>query len=536
MNTLANQTASESAVEKREHTPGRTAADRRREVAMSIDLRPYQSDLVDNTRLSLARGNRRVVAYLPTGGGKMRIAAAIICSARAKARKVVFIANRKQLVQQTSTVLYGLGIEHGILQADNTRKLDARVLVASIDTVHLRRLPHDISLIIIDECHAVAGSAKFKQIMFKRSLVPVIGLTATPFAAGMARHYDELDGALFQDLVIGATVAGLIADGYLVDCDIYAPSEPDLKGVRSSKGIDGETDYCPVDLAQAVDKPSLIGDIRDHWFRLAKHKPTVVFATNVPHSKHIVETFQAAGVAAEHIDYRMSDDDRAAILARFASGATTVLSNCALLSEGWDCPTAEVMILARPTRSLTRYIQMAGRVLRPAPGKERALLLDHSGSTARLGHPCDDLPLALDDGRPRESGSKSAERLESLPKKCAKCSFMKPAKVHQCPACGFAPERQNEVQTVPGTLVKQARRKPMTTDVKQHVYSQLLYLQQKHGYRQGWVANQYRSIFDVWPSGLEKVTATPTQEVLNKVRANQIAYARRREKNHGTGH
>jgi DNA repair protein RadD len=222
---------------------------------------------------------------------------------------------------------------------------------------------------------------------------------------------------LFEDLVIGATVADLIADDYLVDCDIYAPSEPDMKGVRSSKSIDGETDFRQSDLAKAVDKPSLIGDIRDHWFRLARGKQTAVFATDIAHSKHIVETFQAADVTAEHIDYRMTDDERAAILERFANGATTVLSNCALLSEGWDCPTAEVMVLARPTRSLIRYIQMAGRVLRPAPGKERALLLDHSGSTARLGHPCDDLPLALDDGKPRTSGSKSTERRESLPTK-----------------------------------------------------------------------------------------------------------------------
>lgn len=496
---------------------------------MSIDLRPYQSNLVDNTRLSLAGGNRRVVAYLPTGGGKTRTAAAIICRALAKGRKVVFVANRKQLVLQTSGVLHGLGIAHGILQADNTRNLDARVLVASIDTVHLRGLPDDISLIIIDECHSVAGSAKLKQIMFSRNLVPVIGLTATPFAAGMGKHYDKLGGALFEDLVIGATVPDLIADGHLVDCDIYAPSDPDLKGVRSSKGIDGETDFCQSDLAKAVDKPSLIGDIRDHWFRLAKDKQTVVFATDIPHSKHIVETFQAAGVAAEHIDYRMDDDERAAILERFANGATTVLSNCALLSEGWDCPTAEVMILARPTRSLIRYIQMVGRVLRPAPGKERALLLDHSGSTARLGHPCDDLPLALDDGKPRTSGSKSTERRESLPTKCAKCSLMKPAKIHKCPACGFAPERQNEVQTIAGKLVKQVRKKPATKDVKQLVYSQLLFLQQRRGYRQGWAANQYRTFFDVWPKGLAEVAATPTQEVINKVRANAIAFAKRKE-------
>ena len=133
-----------------------------------------------------------------------------------------------------------------------------------------------------------------------------------------------------------------------------------------------------------------------------------MFACSIPHAKHIVETFQAAGVSAEHLDYHHDDDERKEILDRFARGETMVLSNCTLLSEGWDCPACEVMILARPTRSLIRYIQMVGRVLRPSPetGKKMALLLDHSGSTARLGHPCDDLPLELDDGKPKAAGKR----------------------------------------------------------------------------------------------------------------------------------
>lgn len=96
------------------------------------------------------------------------------------------------------------------------------------------------------------------------------------------------------------------------------------------------------------------------------------------------------------------------------------------------------MILARPTRSLIRYLQMVGRVLRPAPGKVRALLLDHSGSTVRLGHPCDDLPLELDDGKPKTAG-KQRERDTPLPKPCPKCHFVKPPKIHVCPNCSFAP-------------------------------------------------------------------------------------------------
>ncbi|MFZ4536799.1 DEAD/DEAH box helicase [Propionivibrio sp.] len=485
-------------------------------------LRDYQTEAEKSTRSSMARGARRTVLYLPTGGGKTLTATSIIRQAVAKGRKVVFIANRKQLVSQTSAVLTKYGIRHGILQADNTRDTHEDVLVASIDTVHIRGLPDDVGLLIIDECHSVAGSEKYKKLLFKYNLVATVGLTATPFSSGLGKHYNELDGALFQDLVVGATIKDLIADGYLVDCDIYAPSEPDLKGVKISCG-----DYNEAQLGVAVDKPELIGDIVTHWFKLASGKQTVVFATNIPHSKHIVESFLAVGVSAEHIDYHDDDETRAAKMDRFARGETTILSNCSLLSEGWDCPTCEVMILARPTRSLIRFIQMVGRVLRPAPGKVRALLLDHSGSTARLGHPCDDLPLVLDDGKPKKSASKKAEIKEQLPKACTACYFMKPAGIHVCPACGFEPEKRSEVIVGAGDLVKMDRTKPLTKDAKQHVFSQLLFIERQRNYKSGWSANQYRSIFDVWPRGLHEVTATPTQAVLNKIKSNQIAYAHR---------
>lgn len=503
-------------------------------VIMTFNLRPYQLSAEHEARLALAGGAKRVVLYLPTGGGKTLTATSIIMKAVAKGRKVAFLANRKQLVRQTSRALSRYDITHGILQADNTRNVDAKVLVASIDTVHVRGLPDDIGLIIIDEAHGAAGSKKYRDLIARYNALPVVGLTATPFAAGMAKHHPEIGGPLFERLVVGATIRELIADDYLVDVEIYAPSEPDLAKVRSVKGVDGLLDYAQADLEDATDRPELIGDILTHWRRLAAGKQTVVFATGIPHSKHIVETFQEAGISSEHIDYRHSDEERAEILGRFARRETMVLSNAALLAEGWDCPAAEVMVLARPTRSLIRFIQMVGRVLRPSPetGKTMALLLDHSGSTARLGHPTDDLPLMLDDGKPRSAGKRQAERRESLPKPCPSCKFMRPAGVHKCAKCGFEPERQSNVETVDGELVKVERKKPAAKDTKQHVYSQLLFIERKRGYRHGWAANQYRSFFDVWPRGLAEVTATPTDEVLNKVRSNQIAYAKRREVSH----
>lgn len=497
---------------------------------MSFELRPYQQHAEQQARIALAGGLRRVCLYLPTGAGKTLTATSIITKATAKGRKVAFIANRKQLVLQTSAVLHRYGIAHGILQAENTRSLDAQVLVASIDTVHVRGLPDDVGLIIIDECHGVAGSEKYRKLLAKYNALPVVGLSATPFAVGMAKGYPEIGGPLFEQLVVGATITDLIGSGYLVDCDVFGPSEPDLACVRSSKGIDGVLDYNQSELEDATDKPELIGDILAHWRKLAAGKQTVVFACSIPHSKHIVEQFQSAGIPAEHIDYHHDDEERAAILDRFARGETTVLSNVALLSEGWDCPSTEVMILARPTRSLIRFIQMVGRVLRPAPGKERALLLDHSGSTARLGHPCDDLPLELDDGQPKTAGKQPAERQESLPNACPRCHFMRPARVHSCPKCGFSPERQSTVEIATGELVKQERKKPIRKQAGQHVYSQLLGYAESRGFKAGWAYHKYAEFFGgKHPNGLRQVAVTPTPEMLGWIKSRLIAATKSKE-------
>lgn len=492
-----------------------------------MELRPYQSAAIDKLRHSLARGNRRVMLYSPTGSGKTEIGMAMIRGALAKGRKVAFICNRKELVRQASRRFGEAGIQHGIIQAENTVDIGADVLICSIDTVHVRGLPDDIDLFVIDEAHGAAGSRKLRELLFKRNAVPVIGLSATPFAVGLGRHYDELGGALFQELVEATTIRELIRLDYLVDVDVYAPSTPNLTGVATRRDKDGGVDYVETQLAEAVDKPELVGDVIKHWFRLARDKQTVVFATSIPHSKHIVEQFQASGVSAAHLDCFSNDVQRADTLDRFKRGGIRVLSNVAILAEGWDAPATEVMILARPTKSLARFIQMVGRVLRKFPGKSKAMLLDHSGTTARLGFPTDDLPLALDDGKPKTSGGGKTK--ERLPTACPRCRYMKPPGVHACPACGFAPERRSDVEVQDGNLVKMERGKVKASRAeKQAIYSGLLWIAAERGRKHGWVAHQYRERFGVWPSGLDDHPAPPAEELSKWVRSRDIRFAKRK--------
>ena len=497
-----------------------------------VQLRGYQGGAIGKLRSALARGRRRLMLYSPTGSGKTEMALAMILAAVAKGRRVVFIVNRKELVRQASRRLTRAGIAHGIMQAENTRSLDAKVLVCSIDTVHRRGLPEDVGLIVIDEAHAVAGSVKYRALLFKYNRVPVVGLSATPFSPGLGKDYTELHGPLFEELVEATTIRELIDLGFLVDCDVYAPADPDLSGVKTQRGIGGDLDYNETQLAEAVDKPALVGDIVQHLQRIAPGKQTVVFATSIAHSQHIVAEFIRHGVRAAHIDYHHDDEERAEILDGFNQGRFTVLSNSALLAEGWDCPSCEVMVLARPTKSLIRYVQMVGRVLRPHPGKARAIVVDHSGTVLRLGFATDDLPLELDDGNASKAGSRKQERKASEPKACPSCKYVRPAGVHACPSCGFAPTRQSDVEVADGELVKLDRKgkKPASKDTKQHVYSQLLQVCRAKGYRPGWAANQYRAMFGVWPRGLRDVEAAPTGELLGWLKSQQIRFAKGREK------
>ncbi len=496
-----------------------------------ISLRPYQADVVEAIRAALRAGKRRVLAYLPTGGGKTRVATAIVQLTLAKSSgRVIVLANRKQLVHQFAAALRAAGLDVGIAQGESTAGLHHRVVVCSIDTVHARNYTFDdVALLIIDEAHGVAGSEKYRRLLFRYNKVPCIGLSATPFSRGLAKPYPELGGKpLFEELVVGATVQGLVDDGYLTDIEIYCPSAPDLTGAKTSRTPEGEQDFRQADIDEAADRPELVGDIIAHWLKLANGAKTICFASSIAHSKHIVEQFRAAGVAAEHLDCYMDDDTRADILTRFERGDFTVLSNVALLSEGFDVPSTACMILARPTKSLTRFLQMVGRVLRPAEGKTHALLLDHSGSVERIGHPFDDLPLELCDGSPNKAGRQ--ERTKPEPKPCSSCKFIKPAGVHKCPKCDFAPQRQNDIEVRDGELVKLDRRKPIQKDVGQHVYSQLLAYATSQGYKRGWAFHKYAELMGREPRGLRQVEAAPTKELLGWIKSRQIAAAKSRKK------
>jgi DNA repair protein RadD len=489
---------------------------------MSFEARAYQTEAVRNLRAGLAGGYKRQILSSPTGSGKTEIGMILVRGAVAKGKRVAFLCNRINLVGQTSARFFRAGIAHGVIQGQNTTRTYENVIVASIQTVARRGMP-EVDLLVIDEAHGVAGSKDYRKVIAQHG-GPVIGLSATPFSKGLGKDYSELGGALFEQMVVAATIQDLIDQGYLVDCDVYAPSQPDLSNVKITAG-----DYNEKELGEAVDKPTLIGDIVTNWRKYANNTPTVCFATNIAHSQHIVEQFTAAGVAAEHIDCYTDDAERAAILERVASGQTMVISNVGILTEGWDFPACRTMILARPTKSLIRYLQMAGRVLRPAPGKERALILDHSGTVQAIGFPTDDFPMELDDGKPKTSTG-SVKKEEKKPAKCPQCHFLKKGG-GKCPVCGFSPKKENTVEHEAGELAKLERKPKMKTEEKRKLYSELLSIANERKWSDGRLAHVFRDIAGTWPNAYKNEAAKPASEAtLKAVQYLNIKFAKSKGK------
>jgi superfamily II DNA or RNA helicase len=211
---------------------------------------------------------------------------------------------------------------------------------------------------------------------------------------------------------------------------------PDLSGVKVSRGPGG-LDYDERQLGDACDKVGLVGNVVDHWLSRADGRRTVVFAASVAHSIHVCERFVAAGVAAEHLDGGTAAVDRDAILARLRSGVTRVVCNCDVLSEGWDMPEVEVCILAKPTKSVTKYLQKAGRVLRPYEGK-RCIILDHAGCIIEHALPQSDRDMTLEPPPKKKRGERAPRDAVSI-RVCSKCFFTYDAIEGSCPECGAAP-------------------------------------------------------------------------------------------------
>jgi DNA repair protein RadD len=478
------------------------------ETASTVVLRDYQQAMIAAVAQA-EKNHQRICIYGPTGSGKTEVGMSLTQSLLAQGKRVTWCANRVDLIQQTSDRFLDHGIAHGVVQARHSRTDTTQAAqICSIQTINRRKLIPSLDVIIIDEAHA-AISPTYRKFL-ENHPVPVYGLTATPFSRGL--------GKVFNHLVHTVTVADLTAKGWLVPARCYAPDRPDLSDVDTVAG-----DYHEGQLERAVNKTVLVANICDEYLKRANNGRTVVFATSIKHSEHIRDQFLFRGIACEHIDCYTPAAERIAILGRLRSGVTRVVTNCAVLAEGFDLPALSCIVLARPTKSLIRYIQMAGRALRPAPGKTEALILDHSNTVELLGLPTDDLPLVLDMGLPRKTSISKPAKLHI----CPQCKAITRRKPDPCNSCGYQPEVVPfDVEQREGTL-REVKKIRATLEVRQAFYSGLVSICEQKHYNRGWVAHKFHARFGMWPTrDLVWRAGPPTRQMEFALAAERIRWAK----------
>lgn len=445
---------------------------------MDICLRPYQKQLIDDVGYEYSEGRRRVCAVAPCGAGKTIMTAWMARGTALSGRRAIFMVHRQELIEQTSATFTAMGIRHGLIAAGAAKEYDLPVQISSVQTlIHRLSQVQAPDLLICDECHHIVANT-YRKIVDQFSSSYVLGVTATPERIG-----GQGLGEIFQSLVLGPSAADLIAAGNLTPYDYYAPPtkfDPAAAHVRFGE-------YVKNDLLRQMDDADVIGDIVTNYKNLADGKRAICYCINRAHSEHVAASFRAAGIAALHIDGETHKAVRARAIEDFRTGRLQILCNAELLGEGFDVPAMEAVILARPTASLTLYIQQSMRPLRPDPNnpEKRAVIIDHVGNVFRHGMPDEEREWSLE--------TKKRKPRATAIKVCPACYTAVPSTARTCP-CGHvfaaAPEERKITET-DGTLkkIEAIQRKERRQEVgRARSVSDLTAIALRRGYSLRWVS------------------------------------------------
>lgn len=488
---------------------------------MTIELRPYQEKLISEIRKSISNGHKRILVQAHVGAGKTIISAEIARLAKEKFKRSLFIAPRRQLVYQAADKFSKLGLSTGMIMAGEAGFNQPLVQVGSIDTLTARinrgvMFHPDAALVMADEAHAVYSKSRLD---FLAHYPIVLGITATPALAngkGM--------GGFYTDIVTGPTMSDMVENGYLVPMRYYAADAPDLAKVK----LDADGDFQEKALAEASDKPELIGSIYKNYKRLAGDRSTLIFSVNRKHGIHIYNEFKRNGEPVEYIDANTPTEEREAMEKRVESGETKVVVNISVLAFGTDWPRISCVIIARVTRNIASWIQMIGRGSRLHPKKSDCIVIYHGHNFDELGPIDAPIEWSLDDKSTIRERRQKAQKERKEPKDitCKACGHIfKSSRI--CPKCQC--EIIPKGEAIPfhqADLVEVTKPKPLE---KSHFYAQLLGYCKEHGKGDNYALAMFKQKFGEWPYGKKSIQPVePGPEVLGYIKSRQIAWAKGR--------
>lgn len=410
--------------------------DTKMDIPTAPALRDYQARAVSDIRASLARQRPSggadnappsVVYQLPTGGGKTVIGAAVAAEVVRDGGRVVWLTHRMELLHQSVQAIRRTCPEAQVDALHRKRSFTwdrSRVVVGMVPTMHRRRrsewgLPA-ADLVICDEVHH-AASKTWRDMLAHYGEAARLGLSATP---------ERLDGRglrdQFRELITGPDIPTLQRDGHLAPVRMLRTAQ--LYDESQLTVLAGEFSGDSIRRAFYQDVGEMVTAPLTAYQRYAEGRQAIVFCPLLAHAELSRQSFEGAGIEAMVLSGQTSDRIRSKIVNSFRSGELRVLINCDVVSEGFDVPECGCVILCRPTRSLTVFLQQCGRASRPHEGRT-ALVLDCVGNYARHGHAADPRDWSLDGrgGRPRAP----------TPRACPHCDAVLPVRaVLTCPECG----------------------------------------------------------------------------------------------------
>lgn len=455
-----------------------------------IHLRPYQQKFIDDIRAEF-RHTKRVVGVAPCGAGKTIMTGWMIREAAQKGNRSIFFVHRKELIEQTAKAFCDLEIPFGIIATGHKFQPEMPVQIAAVQTLARRidKIPEP-KFLICDEAHHILANT-YKKILDAFPRAYLLGVTATPQRMGGINL-----GDVFDSMVESLSVNELINLGNLTPFRYFAPEiGVNLSGVREKFG-----EFVTDDIEEIMADKRIIGGIVDNYRKLADGKQAICYCVNVKHSKSVADAFNYAGISAQHCDGETPKKLRAQIVEDFRDGKIKILCNAELFGEGFDVPKCQAVILARPTMSLTLYIQQAMRSMRPDPDEKNkvAIIIDHVQNNLRHGLPNAEHVWSL------EPNKKISDK-----RQCPKCKkWIKPEilpdKKSKCPNCGFifpklSSADEHEISTPDtteheGILMEiethQETKNPMTRRITRAPKSpeDFLEIAKRKNYKIGWVA------------------------------------------------
>lgn len=348
---------------------------------MNVRLRDYQINGIDEIIKSW-KDSRSVLFQMPTGTGKTTLFCEIVRKFTTELypdKKVLIITHRKELVEQAfNRLVNDFHLVAGVISSNFISNHSAQIQVASIQTL-VKRAEHQkdiFSLIIIDEAHHALAST-YRHLWNYYPSGKFLGVTATPTRTNGQGFQD-----LFEKLVISKSIKWFIKNNHLSDIRYYANHTPDVSNITIKAG-----DYDETELSEIMQDNYVMADLVQSYKDFADEKKIIVFAVNRAHCNKIVEKYNSCGYSAKSIDTYTSTDERRAIVEDFRNNKFKILCNVNIFTEGFDCPDVDAVQLARPTKSLTLFLQQVGRCMRPHKNKNYGIVLDNAGLWKEHGLP-----------------------------------------------------------------------------------------------------------------------------------------------------